>query len=107
MKLENQELLKEFYDRNKDKYPDLSFEQMKECCTSQYVYAKKEIESGDLPVIRLKYFGTFMVYPKRADSILRRMNEQFKLLKINAKFYFEKKAMLEKFLNNEEQKKNK
>ena len=107
MKLENQELLKEFYDRNKDKYPDLSFEQMKECCTSQYVYAKQAIESGELPVIRLKYFGTFIVYPKRAEGILNRMNEQFKSLKINAKLYFEKKAMIEKFLNNEKQKENK
>lgn len=107
MKLENQELLKEFYDRFKENYPGLTFEQVKECCATQYFYTKKEIESGELPVIRLKYFGTFLVYPRRAEATLERMSKQFKDLKIEAKTYFEKKAMLEKFLHNEEQKKNK
>lgn len=107
MKLENAELLKEFFDRHGEKYPGLSAEQVKECCSTPYMYAKQEIESGNLPTIRLKYFGTFLVYPLRAESILRRMEEQFKALKINAKYYFEKKSILEKFLENEEQKKNK
>lgn len=107
MKLENAELLKEFFDRHGDKYPGLSAEQVKECCSTPYVYTKKEIESGRLPTIRLKYFGTFLVYPKRATSILIRMGEQFKALKVSAKYYFEKKAILENFLDNEEQKKNK
>lgn len=107
MKLENQELLKEFYEMNKNKYPEMTFEQVRDCCQTQYVYLRKNIESGELPVIRLKFFGTFLVYPKRARGILNRMNEQFKELKIDTKFYFEKKAMIEKFLNNEEQDKNK
>lgn len=107
MKLENQELLKEFYDRVKDKYPDLTQKQIKECCTTQYSFVRKEMESGELPAIRLKYFGTFLVYPKRAAAILNRLKRQFDEHKITPKHYFDKKAMIDKFLGNEEQKENK
>jgi hypothetical protein len=98
MKIESQELMIEFYEKNKESFPELTFEQIKECCGTQYLYAKKEIESGKFPTIRLKYFGTFLVYPKRAEAILRRLTVQFKELKLDAKTYFEKKTLIENFL---------
>lgn len=103
MKLENQELLKEFYERVKDEYPDLSFHQVRACCSTPFEYTKQEIESGDLPTIRLKYFGTFLVYPKRAKSILTKLERQFKEQKITPKHYFAKKAIIDKFLENEKE----
>lgn len=101
MKIESQELMIEFYEKNKHLYPGLSFEQVKECCGTQYLYSKREIESGRMPTIRLKYFGTFLVYPKRAEAILNRLTNQFKELKLDPKTYFEKKILIENFLNNE------
>lgn len=105
MKLENQELIQEFYKKNEHKYGHLTFEQVKDCCMTPYVYARKEIESGRLPVIRLKYFGTFLVYPKRATTALAYAKTAFEELRLDAKRYFELKSMIEKFLDNEEQKK--
>lgn len=105
MKLENQELVQKFYEENKEKYGHLTFQQVKECCVTPYLYTRKEIESGRLPVIRLKYFGTFLVYNKRAVKMLETLKVAFSELKIDAAKYFKNKAMLENFLDNEEQKK--
>lgn len=105
MKIDNPELIQKFYEQNKDKYGHLSLEQVKACAFTPYVYARKEIESGRLPVIRLKYLGTFLVYEKRASKMLETLKAAFSELRIDAKKYFETKAMLENFLINEEQKK--
>ena len=105
MKLESQELIEEFYENNKEKYGHLTFAQVKECAYTPYLYARKEIESGRLPIIRLKYFGTFIVYPKRVIKLLEGAKKAFEELKLDAKKYFEVKAMSENFLKNEEQKK--
>lgn len=105
MKLESQELIEEFYEKNKDKYPDLTFAQVKECAYMPYQYTREEITSGRLPVVRLKYLGTFLVYPKRAIKMLEGAKKAFEELKLEAKKYFEVKSMIENFLENEEQKK--
>lgn len=91
MKIDNQDLMIEFYERNKHLYPDMTFEQMKECCSTPYLFTKREMECGRLSTIRLKYFGTFMVYPKRAEAILNRMTENFKALKVDSKFFLRRK----------------
>ncbi len=102
MKLESQELVEEFYEKNKEKFPGLSFEQVKEICYAPFIMTRKEMESGSLATIRLKYFGTFLVYPKRVAAALRVMEKNFKELKMPAKMYFQKKAMIEEYLNNQE-----
>lgn len=98
MKLENPELMSEYFESIKEKYPDLTLEQVKEICPAPFEFLRKEIESGELPVIRLKYFGTFLVYEKRARSILERMKIQFQDLKLDAQVFFKKKEILDKFL---------
>lgn len=102
MKLESQELVEEFYEKNKEKFPDLSFEQVKEICYAPFIMTRKEMESGSLATIRLKYFGTFLVYPKRVAATLKMMEKNFKELRMPAKMYFEKKAMIEKYLKTKE-----
>lgn len=97
-RLTSQELVQEFYEKNKDKFPDLTYEQVRDCATTQFLYLKENMKSGNLLTIRLKYFGTFVVYPKKAASILDRITKQFKELRLDAKTYFEKKQMLENFL---------
>lgn len=97
-RIDSPTLLKEFYEKNKDNYPHISLEQMKECCSTQFLYVRKQIEGGELPVIRLKYFGTFVVFQKRAIHMKKVLEDGFKRLLIEPKYYFTKKEMLEKFL---------
>lgn len=101
MKIENQDLQMEYYLKVREQYPGLSFEECKLCCSTPFTFTKERIESGELPVIRLRYFGTFLVYPKRAAAVLERMKIKFKEIKLDPKTFFTKKLMLEKFLKNE------
>ena len=98
MILKNPELIAEFYEKEKDKYPGLTLEQFKDICQNPWRYTKREMESGELPTIRLKYFGTFQVYQGRAKNMLENLKKRFKMHKIDPKQYFKLKEMLEKFL---------
>lgn len=103
MKLDTQDLMKEFYEKNQHRYPDMTFEEMREICYTQFSYVKQEMESGELPTIRLKYLGIFIVFEGTAKGMLRKMKVRFDNLDIDTKFYFTKKAMLDKFLLKKEQ----
>lgn len=105
MKIDTQDLMKEFYELNKDKYPDMTFEQMRDICYTQFAYVKQEMESGELNTIRLKYLGIFVVFEGTAKGMLRKMKVRFDDLSIDTKFYFTKKAMLDKFLLKKENEK--
>ena len=98
MKLKNEDLLHEFYAKEGHKYPDLNLEQFKEVVFTPWVFLKKEMESGELETIRLKYFGTFQVYEGRAKRMLINLKERFKFNKIEPKQFFKLKDMLEKFI---------
>lgn len=104
MRLENKELIEQFYEQEKDKYPDLTLEQFRDICFGPWRFLKQEMESGDLPEVRFKYFGTFKVYEGRAKNMLFNLKQRFQFKKIDSKQYFKLKEMLEKYLkriNNE------
>ena len=101
MILENQDLLNEFFEKNKDKYPDISYEQFKDIVFGPWRFLKQEMENGNLETVRLKYFGTFVVYPRKASSELEKLKKRFEEGTIVHKEYFRLKAMIEKFLENE------
>lgn len=102
MILKNDELLHEFYLLHGDKYPDLNLEQFKEITFNPWVYLRKQIESGELETVRLKYFGTFQVYPKRAQAMLANLKERLRFNKIEVTEYSRYADMLTKFLNKPE-----
>jgi hypothetical protein len=97
-RLRNEELLHEFYAKYGDNYPDLNLEQFKEIVFTPWIFLRQEVESGELETVRLKYFGTFQVYPGRAKRMLTNIKERFKYNKIEPKQFFKLKDMLEKFI---------
>lgn len=102
MKLSNDDILKEFFEELEEEYPDLTIEQVKEICHTPWRFLKKEMESGELPEVRFKYFGTFQVYTGRAKMMLKNMKVRFQKQQIDPKQYFKHKEMLEKFLDEKE-----
>ncbi len=102
MKIDSNILIKQYYEEVSHKYPELSFEEFKEICKRPFEFTKEQMQSGELPVIRLKYFGTFLVYPKRASFLLKRIMERKRYNKIGIKEFNQKKEMLEKFLEQHE-----
>jgi hypothetical protein len=103
-RLDSKIAIEQYYDKVKHLYPHITFEQFKESCKGQFEYTAKQMASGELPVIRLKYFGTFLVYPKKAEASLRRINERFRFGKIDKNYYFRMREMLQNFLNRNESK---
>lgn len=99
MILKNDELLHEFYSKFGDDYPELNLEQFKEIVFTPWMFLRDEMESGELDIVRLKYFGTFQVYEGRARKMLISLKERFKYNKIAPAQYEKLKTMLEKFLN--------
>jgi len=98
MKIDNQILIQEYYKRVQEKYPHLTFDEVKLICVTPFTYTRQEMESGNLKTIRLKYLGTFLVYPKRVQGLIVTMARLFKELKVDAKVYFKKKAIIDKYL---------
>jgi len=102
MKFHNDELIEEFYNKKREEYPNLSLEQMKDICFSPWKFLKDEMESGELPTVRLKYFGTFQVYKGRAEFMLRNLKERFEENKVTKKQYLKLTNMLKKFLKSKQ-----
>jgi hypothetical protein len=98
MSLKNDELLYEFYAQEGDKYPELNLEQVKDIAFTPWIFLRKEMESGELDTVRLKYFGTFQVYMGRAKRMLINLKQRFQFNKIEPKQFFKLKDMLEKFI---------
>ena len=99
MKLDAEILLKQYYEKVKDNYPSVSYEEFKKICYSPFEFVKQEISSGELPVIRLKYFGTFLVYPKRAEGLLKKLENMYQYNKISEEKYLKYKKMIINYLN--------
>lgn len=106
MKLIHPDLIQEYFESIRESHPDLTLEQCNEICSAPFVEVKKGIESGEFPTIRLKFFGTFVVYPKRVKAILGQYEKMFKEHRITPLNYFKKKEQLEKFLNKQDESKD-
>jgi hypothetical protein len=99
MKLNHPELIQEYFESIQEQYPGLTLQQCNEICSAPFVEVRKGIESGELPTIRLKFFGTFIAYPKRVKGILKNLENLFKNHRVSPGVYFKKKEQLERFLN--------
>lgn len=99
MVIKNEELLYEFYAQEGHKYPDLNLEQFKEIVFTPWMFLRKEMESGELETVRLKYFGTFQVYEGRAKRMLINLKKRFINNNIESIQYHKLKNMLDRFLN--------
>jgi hypothetical protein len=99
MRLNHSELIQEYFESIREQYPNLTQHQCNEICSAPFIEVRKGIESGDLPTIRLKFFGTFIAYPKRVKGILKNLENLFKNHRVSPGVYFKKKEQLEKFLN--------
>lgn len=98
MKLTTPELIEQYFYTIAEEYPELTMEECKEICHSPWKYLKVQIESGDLPEVRLKYFGTFQVYEGRARNMLFNLKERFRAKNVEPKQYFKLKTMIENYL---------
>lgn len=105
MKIKNKELLEEFYDNNISNFPGLTLEQVSEICQTPFRYLRKCIEGEDIVEIRLKYLGSFQVFPGRAKNVLFNLKERLKFHKIDPQEYKRVSTKIENFLKLKEEEK--
>lgn len=98
MRLQHSDLIQEYFELIREEHPNLTLEQCNAVCSAPFLEARKGIESGEFPTIRLKFFGTFVTTPNRLKSMLKCYEKMFKEHKITPAKYFKKKEMLEKSL---------
>ena len=102
MRLLHPDLVEEFYEKVKQDFPDISLKEMDEIVSSPFVSVREGIESGKLPTIRLKYFGTFTVYPKRAEAMKKTYNKMLEESRITPLNHKKKMYKLNTYLNKDE-----
>ena len=102
MRLLHPDLLDEYYNSIKDKYPGLTKGQCNEICSAPFIEVRKGIESGESPTVRLQFFGTFVVYTKRIEYYLKLYAKMFKEQRISPAKYFKKKEQFETALKRKE-----
>lgn len=101
MKILSKDLVEEYYLSIKGNYPDLTLEECKEILHSPFKMTKESFISNKIETVRLKFLGTFLVYPKRAKAMLTKLTEKFNRHEVDKKEYFETKKMIDDFLSKE------
>lgn len=99
--LDNNTLIKKFYEKIAKDYPNYSFEDIKNISHYPFLHLKNIMEEGNLENFRLKYLGNFYVKEKRAFSMLENLEKNLNSGKIDVNKYEKVKSILEKFSNNE------
>lgn len=70
MALETKDLIQEYFEEVRSKYPDISFEKFSVICRAPFLFFRKMMERPDFPLIHVKYFGKFVVFPGNAKKII-------------------------------------
>lgn len=98
MKIDNMELMSEFYKEIKEDYPEISFDQLKDILFGPWRFLREQIESGFFPEVRFEYFGVFKVYPGRAKHLLNNLKERREKDLITQEFYEVYEELLTKYI---------
>lgn len=77
MKLQTTILIQKFTEEIRDGYPDLTDKEINDIVRSQFESYSEHISSGNLPVIRAKYFGTFIPYVNRVKGMQKVLKKKF------------------------------
>lgn len=103
--LETNDTIRAYYEIVKDKYPDIPYSQFEAICKNPFRFFKNKIETDSMPIIAIKYFGKFKVYPSKIKTIIKELNIKKKFGTISEERYNKIKGDLEqrlKILNQED-----
>lgn len=72
--IDTDQLIKEYWQTVKDKYPRISFEQFERICKAPFWFFKSQIEKPETPTIHVKYFGKFVVFSQYVERLIEKNN---------------------------------
>ena len=105
MKLDNQQLLSEFYELIKEDYPHVSYEDLKDICFAPWMFLKEEMESGNLIDVRFEFFGVFTVLEGKVIAMQKLNKKQLEENKITQDTYDHYDNMYSKYHKRKEDEK--
>lgn len=100
MTYSREDLLNEFYNTIKDKYPTLTEKQIKKVVNGFLAWVKDTIQQDDFQTINIKYFGKFAPLKGKIVGLLNYNNKRFEEHKINKEEFEKKTKKLVNFINN-------
>lgn len=71
MTIQVDKLIKEFYTSIKEKYPDLTLDEVEVMCKQFFYYIRSCMQDDSMPLIHIKYLGKFIVYPGKVRTLLK------------------------------------
>jgi len=105
MKISHKDLVQSYHSLLTEEYPDLTVKQVDEIVSASFIQLRDGMKSGDFPVVRLQFFGTFLVYPKKLVHLFSKLTEAFKKAEVLPEVYFKKKIQFEKYIEKHDTKK--
>ncbi len=99
MELTNPELIEAFYHLNKDRFPNMTKDQMQEAVHAPWIALSKVMAEGNLTSFRIKYFGVFSVTPSKVRSEDKKVDDHMKRGIISEERYKRLKTMFKKYFD--------
>lgn len=98
MKYYTKDLVSKYYKEIKQKYPNLTEEELKRIVSAPFTMVREDMENLELSTCRLKYLGTFTVYEGRAKHSLKNLDKAFSNGNITEEEYNRLKKNLDDYL---------
>lgn len=105
MKVQHKDLIAEYHSFLLQEYPELTIKQVDDIVSAPFRQLKEGMKSGSFPVVRMQFFGTFLVYPKRIIALYNKLTVAFKKAEVSPEVYFKKQILLEKYIEKHDTKK--
>lgn len=95
---ETDDLISEYFEREAHKY-GLPLEHVKLICKVPFYYFKKAMALAELPIIHIKYFGKFLIFPSKAKGIIRAVTEMFQRQELTEEEFIKRTTNLQKHID--------
>lgn len=95
---ETDDLISEYFNEEANQY-GLSLEHVKLICKVPFYYFKKAMALAELPIIHIKYFGKFLIFPSKAKGIIRAITEKFQREEITEEEFVRNTVNLKKHID--------
>lgn len=96
--LENDVLVRGYFDTIKDKYPNLTKDQIEAIIKHPFRYIKSQLEKPSMPTVLIKYFGKFTVFPGKLRTLIKENDTKFRFNQISLEVYKERNETYSKKL---------
>lgn len=92
--IEFDRLIEEYYEKVKDKYPDISLESFTKLCKAPFWFFNKSMGKATMPTIVIKYIGKLTILPSKIKKLIIENNFRFKMGRISEEEFKERETNL-------------